>query len=75
LRGNWIEVWENKDADQELAEGEKEGFLYYRWRIESTPMKENITEAEQVQLARDLQSCFKSAGFKAVVCANFEDQI
>jgi hypothetical protein len=70
-----IEVWENENFDPSLVKDEGEGFLYYRWRVEATPMKADIGEAEQIQLARDLQSCFVAAGGKAVVCANFEDKV
>ena len=75
LKGNWIEIWENQDADPILSKNEEEGFLYYRWRVEVTPLKNGVEEAKQVQLARDLDLCFKSAGFRAVVCANFEDKL
>ncbi len=74
LRGNWIEVWENEGADANLAVGEK-GYLYFKWRVEVTPLNKSITEIEQVELARALLSCFQSAGCKAVVCADFEDKV
>lgn len=75
LRGNWIEVWANEGADPERAEDEENGFLDYRWRVEATPMTEDITESEQVKLAKALRTCFVAARCKAVICANFEDKL
>jgi len=75
LRDNWIEVWENSGADPNLSDSYEKGYLYYKWRVEVTPLKRNISETKQVQLARDLLSCFKAEECKAVVCANFEDKV
>ncbi len=74
VRGNWLEIWENEDADPDLAVGE-DGFLHYGWRIEVTPMNDEINEGDQVALARELTSCLWDAGMRTVVAANFEDQL
>ena len=73
LRENWIEIWENDDADAVLANQPDTGYLHFRWRLESTPMKQEVTESAQIQLAKDIVSCLEAHGCRCVVCANFED--
>lgn len=71
LRGNWVEVWGNEDADAARAAG-PDGHRYYAWRVEVTPMHNRVTEEEQIALAGKLRDCFTAAGARAVVCADFE---
>ena len=73
LRGNWIEVWPNDDADRDLVGGD-EGYLYYAWEVQATPVVD-VDEDHQVRLARELVSCFRALGGTAVVAANFEDRV
>ena len=74
LRGNWIEIWANEDANEDLVDDPQTGYLHYPWRVEVTPM-DPVSEEEQVQLARDLVACFQQIGIGPVVCANFEDRV
>jgi hypothetical protein len=75
VRGNWLEIWHNEDADQSLADDTEDGYLYYRWRVEVTPLDARLDEDHQVALARALRDCFAEAGARAVVCASFEDRV
>lgn len=72
VRGNWLEIWHNEDADPGLARADDDGHLYYRWRVELTPTTESVDEDHQVALARALIATFESLGGRAVVLANFE---
>lgn len=74
LRGNWIEIWANEDADPGLMTG-ADGYLYYPWRVEATPIEDGVGEEQQIELARELVRCFGSTGAPPVVCANFEDRV
>ncbi|WP_328470035.1 hypothetical protein OHA21_03460 [Actinoplanes sp. NBC_00393] len=74
IRGNWLEVWPNDDADEKQASDPENGYLHFRWRIELTPLTA-VEEDHQVQLARDLLRHFQAAGSRAEVCANFEDRL
>jgi hypothetical protein len=75
VRGNWLEIWHNDDADPELARGDEDGYLHYRWRVELTPMSDTLDEDHQVELARALIAVFREAGGRSVVLANFEDRV
>ena len=75
LRGNWLEVWANEDADSRLASDEDDGFLYYRWRVEATPSRKGLREDEQIEFAWELRSKFEEWGGRAIVCAAFEGRI
>lgn len=75
LRGNWLEIWANENADDALSADPETGYLEYRWRVEVTPLSPGITEAEQIELARALRDHLRAAGCKAVVCASFEDKL
>jgi hypothetical protein len=74
LRGNWVEVWGNEDADPARAGGD-DGHLFYAWRVEVTPMHTRVTENEQIALARKLRDAFVRAGARAVVRADFEARV
>lgn len=74
VRGNWVEIWENEDADPKLAGGE-DGYMFYGWRIEATPMTDDIDEDHQIAFARDLMAYLRDAGMRTVVAANFEDRV
>jgi hypothetical protein len=73
--GNWLEIWHNDDADVDLARTDEDGFLYYRWRVELTPMTDDLNEDHQVELARGLLAAFEAVGGRSVVLANFEDRV
>jgi hypothetical protein len=74
LRANWVEVWANEEADPALAAG-IDGYRWYAWRVEGTPMHGRVTEEEQVALARKLREVFIDAGGRANVCAGFEAKV
>jgi hypothetical protein len=75
VAGNWLEIWHNDDADPGLARSEDDGYLYYRWRVEVTPMSDALNEDHQVELARGLLAAFTSAGGRPVILANFEHRV
>ncbi len=73
LRDNWIEVWKNKDADNAKI-NDPNGYMFYRFEVQATPLAD-VQEQHQIVLARDVLAALQSRGWKAVVCANFEDRI
>jgi hypothetical protein len=73
--GNWLEIWHNDDADADLARDDEDGYLYYRWRVELTPMSDGLDEDHQVRLARGLLATFEAVGGRPVVLANFENRV
>ncbi|GAA0333548.1 hypothetical protein NE235_13610 [Actinoallomurus spadix] len=75
VQGNQLEIWHNEDADPALAFTDDDGYLYYRRRVEVTPMIGSVDEDHQVALARALAVAFESIGGRAVVLANFEDRL
>ncbi|MEU4561121.1 hypothetical protein AB0F72_22290 [Actinoplanes sp. NPDC023936] len=75
LRGNWLEISPNDDADEKLATDPDTGYHYFRWRIEVTPLNESVGEDNQVLFARALLQHFRSGGARAEVLANFEDRL
>jgi hypothetical protein len=75
LRGNWIEVWQNSDFSPPRARDEHDEYLYFRYRVESTPLGKSISEADQIDLATGILAALRGSGWKAVLCANFEDAL
>lgn len=75
IKGNWLEVRGNDDHDPAMLEDPEDGFLFYRWRVEVTPMDNGISVDNQIQLARSLLDVFRAHGWRAVVAASFEDQV
>ncbi len=75
LRGNWLEIVANEDADRGLVDDPDDGYLHFAWEVGVTPQRDDLDEDHQVVLARDLRRHFETAGAKAVVCANFEDRL
>lgn len=73
LRENWIEIWQNDDFDAELSADELNGYLHFRWRLEATPLKDDVAVDGQVVLAKEITACFEQTGCQCIVCANFED--
>jgi len=73
LRGNWIEVWHNEDFFPSPGRDGRDGYLYFRYQLESTPLDRSISEADQIELAKDILAALRGSGWKAVLCANFED--
>lgn len=74
-RGNLIEIQANEGADAELARTDEDDYLYFRWRVEATPVDRSVGEAEQIALAKDVVRVVRDAGLRAVVCAAFEDRV
>lgn len=75
LRGNWIEITKNEGADPSKKDDPLIGYLDFPWQVQSTPMNKNVTEANQIELARQLQDLFRHKGYESVVAANFEDKL
>jgi hypothetical protein len=71
--GNWVQVWPNEDYDESLISDSEEGFLYYRYRIEVSPIDNDKSVERQVSIAKHLKSVLESLGCIAVICADFED--
>ena len=74
VAGNHVEAWANEDADASLALDEEDGFLYFAWRVECTPL-EPTSENAQVELARAVRDAFLAAGARVEIAANFEDLV
>src|SRR4051812_41740829 len=73
VQGNLIEVNPNEDFDpRRSVAGDEDEFLYFRWRVEATPLDAGITEDHQVALARSLVGAISGPRSRAIVCANFE---
>ncbi len=72
LKGNWIEVWRNENADPESTQDEQTGYLHYRFRLEATPVNKEVAETDQVELAKEITACLEKHGCRCVICANFE---
>src|SRR2546430_2095428 len=75
LRGNLLEIWPNEDADPARSWSDEDTYLFYRWRVEVSPMDDSVGEDHQVQLARDLRSAFLSTGVRVDVLAAFEARL
>ena len=73
-RGNWVQVWENDDYDPGHIDSPEDGYLFYRFRIEVSPTEE-VTDDHQIRAARELVAALESLHLKAVVCADFEDEV
>ncbi|MGL6096662.1 MAG: hypothetical protein ACRC7O_12810 [Fimbriiglobus sp.] len=74
LLDNLIEVWANPDADASRAGDPTEGYLFYSYRVEGTPLTD-VEEQSQVNLANKLIVIMREAGWNVIPCANFEDQL
>jgi hypothetical protein len=75
VHGNWLEIWPNEGADPALATTDEDAYLYYRWRVELTPLDGEGDEDHQVALARELLAAFTAAGARAEVLSSFEDRV
>ncbi|BBH70841.1 hypothetical protein ACTI_75260 [Actinoplanes sp. OR16] len=75
IRGNWLEVCANDDADEKLAADPSTGYEYFRWRIEVVPLERGSGEEHQITFARDLLRHFGERGARAEVLADFEDRL
>ncbi|RNL85846.1 hypothetical protein [Halostreptopolyspora alba] len=76
LRGNRLEVWANEDADPSRATDEEEGYLYFRWRIEVLPQRDDVGEEAQVGLAGEMLGALREdRGWDATLAATFEDRV
>jgi hypothetical protein len=51
----------------------KEGFLYYPYRIEISPIGEKKDIDHQVCTAKHLKELLESLGGDATICADFEE--
>ncbi|WP_433115397.1 hypothetical protein [Micromonospora sp. CA-246542] len=75
VRGNLLEINTNEGADPRLAATDEDGYLYFRWRVEVTPMDRSVDEAQQITLARELLRAIDGQQARATVCAAFEDRV
>lgn len=72
-RGNWVQIWENDDYEPAASRPQTDAFLYFRYRMEVSPMSENAQLQQQLEVARQLKRAVESTGAVAVVCADFEE--
>src|SRR5215467_9989380 len=49
---NWVQVWRNDDHDESILSDGNEGFLYYPFRIEVSPIEKNTSLEHQVNTAK-----------------------
>ncbi|MFC5922107.1 hypothetical protein [Micromonospora vulcania] len=75
VRGNLLEINPNEGADPELAVTDEDDYLYFRWRVELTPMERSVGEEHQITLARELLRVIEGPQVRAIVCAAFEDRV
>ncbi|MET0418477.1 MAG: hypothetical protein ABW022_20890 [Actinoplanes sp.] len=75
VRGNLLEINPNEAADPRLAATDEDDYLYFRWRVELTPMDKAIDEGHQIALARELLRAMDGPQVRATVCAAFEDRV
>jgi hypothetical protein len=57
-----------------LERDELDEYLYFQYRVESTPLDQGIHEADQIELAKNILAALRERKWKAVLCANFEQQ-
>ncbi len=74
VAGNWIEIWSNDDADESLANGPNRHWNF-RFRLESTPLTETISEDHQVETAKSICDGLQQLDCDVVLCANFEARL
>ncbi|MEU7928710.1 hypothetical protein [Micromonospora sp. NPDC049107] len=75
VRANLLEINTNEGADPRLAATDEDGYLYFQWRVEVTPMDPSVDEAQQIALARELLRAIEGQQVRATVCAAFEDRV
>ena len=68
-----VQIWLNDDWDARRS-NERDGFLFWRFRLEVSPGKE-LTDEELIGFAGELLLLFRSCGLKATVCAEFEREV
>ncbi len=71
MRGNFIEVVPNEDYDLERVDEGDEG-EFYRYRLEVTPVSDDVTEAQQIELIRELEQLTAENNWKTFPCAFFK---
>jgi hypothetical protein len=76
VRANLLEINPNEAYDpRRAATDDEEAYLYFRWRVELTPVDSTVDEDHQIGLARELVGVLAGDGVRTVVCANFEDRV
>ncbi|MFI4850846.1 MAG: hypothetical protein ACIAZJ_17170 [Gimesia chilikensis] len=74
FEGNWIEIYQNDDYDESQTETE-DGFLFYCYRLEATPLSKEITLSRQINTTRTICQNLQQLNVDIFLCANFEDQL
>lgn len=73
-KGNWIQIEQNEDYNPVAATNPKDGFLFYKFRIEVSPTEDYAHDLQhQIALAKEIEAIIQNRGGKAVVCADFEE--
>lgn len=68
----WIEVRPNDMADDVLRANPDDGYQYYPFRVEVSPIR-TVDISEQVQFAKRLDTLLNMRPYRAVVVADFEE--
>ncbi len=69
---NWIQVSENEDYGLGGIQDE-DGFLFYKYKIEVSPLNDQVGIDDQVEYAKKIHQNFIDEGFLAEICADFEE--
>ncbi len=67
---NWIQVAQNEDHDA-VRTREEDGFLFFKFRVEVSPLGD-VSVEDQVACARRLHQSYRAEGYDAEICADFE---
>ncbi len=73
MKGNWIQISANEDYDISCIKDKKDGYLYYKYRLEVSPLGDIKNIDNQVTLAMTLKSRFTAIGCVTEICADFEE--
>lgn len=71
---NWVQIRINEDFDEQLSKTDKDAFLYYKYRIEVSPIEE-VTLNEQIKIARQFIKVIEDLGGDVEICSTFEDKL
>jgi hypothetical protein len=70
--GNQVELRRNDHHDPVLAAAPDNGYLFFPYRLEVSPT-DTVSLEHQVGFASALRTAFESLGYRAVICADFEE--
>ena len=65
----WIELRTNEDFDPRGSSDPTQGYLYFRYRLEATPISKKTALKTRHQLAKSLCQGLREAGLKVELCS------